>query len=209
MTEATMGAAAQQTTGMSDLPPRKLGVWLFLGSEIVFFSALIFTYILLRITSPNWPTFAQTSEVLNIPVTAVNTFLLILSSVAVVLALEAAHRGSRRGLVGWLTATLILGMTFLSIQAYEYNQLINVEGLTLTKTPIKGTDPCFGTTFFTMTGFHGLHVLGGVLTLVIVLVKARRGLYPKENHLGVELFGLYWHFVDVVWIILFVLAYLM
>jgi cytochrome c oxidase subunit 3/cytochrome o ubiquinol oxidase subunit 3 len=189
------------------LPSRKLAVWLFLGSEIMFFSALIFTYIILRLSSPDWPTFEQTSHVLNIPLTALNTAILIVSSVTVVLALEAAQRGRQRGLVAALFLTLVLGSVFLSIQAYEYTVLIG-EGLTLTTTPIEGTDPFFGTTFFTMTGFHGLHVLGGVLTLLIVLGKAVRGHYTREGHLGVELFGLYWHFVDVVWILLFVLAYL-
>ena len=205
--DAPSTAAAMPLATSTTLPSRKLAVWLFLGSEILFFSALIFTYILLRVHSPNWPVHHQIAEVLDINLTALNTFFLILSSVCVVLALEAVQRGQQKGLVRWLFATLVLGVTFLSIQAFEYNKLFH-EGLSITKSPIKGTDPFFGTTFFTMTGFHGAHVLGGVLTLALVLFKASRGLYTKEAHAGVELFGLYWHFVDVVWIILFTIAYL-
>jgi heme/copper-type cytochrome/quinol oxidase subunit 3 len=191
----------------SDLPSRKLSVWLFLGSEVLFFSALILTYIVLRLTSDDWPSYAEISHTLAINVTAVNTFILILSSVSVVLALHSVENGNRRGLVTWLGVTLVLGTIFLGVQVYEYGQLI-AEGLTITRTPIAGTDPLFATTFYTMTGFHGMHVLGGVLTLLIVLVKAARGLYPTGHHEGVELFGLYWHFVDLVWIILFTIVYL-
>jgi cytochrome c oxidase subunit III len=190
------------------LPSRKLAVWLFLGTEIVFFAALILAYVTIRITSPNWPNLEQVQHTLNIPLTAVNTFILILSSVAVVLALDEIQHGRVAGLVRWLAVTLVLGATFLGVQVYEYNKLIH-EGLTITESPIAGTDPHFGTTFFTMTGFHGLHVLAGVLTLLIVLFKAARGHYSRENHDGVELFGLYWHFVDAVWIVLFTLVYIL
>ena len=207
MSTTRPGAASQVMHDAPRLPSRKLAVWLFLGSEIVFFSALIFAYIVLRITSPDWPTHPEIAEVLNIGLTAINTFILIVSSVSVVLALEAITRGNQRGLRLWLGVTFVLGVIFLSIQAYEYVHLI-ADGLTITKSPIPDTDTMFATTFFTMTGFHGMHVLGGVLTLAIVLVKAMRGLYTREHHEGVELFGLYWHFVDVVWIILFTIAYL-
>jgi heme/copper-type cytochrome/quinol oxidase subunit 3 len=201
------GLETRGRVGNPPLESRKLAVWLFLGSEIVFFAALIFTYVVVRLTSPNWPEHHQIAEVLDIPVTAVNTFILILSSVSVVLALESISGGNKRGLRVWLLVTLALGVTFLSIQAFEYRQLL-ADGLSITRTPIEGTDRLFGTTFFTMTGFHGMHVLGGVLTLAVVLSKALRGLYDQREHLGVELFGLYWHFVDVVWIILFTIVYL-
>jgi len=190
-----------------ELPSRKLAVWLFLGSEVLFFSSLIFTYIAMRVTSPSWPSYEQIAHTLAVNVTAVNTFILIVSSVSVVLALHAIQGGDQRGLVTWLAVTAALGVTFLGVQAYEYGKLIE-EGLTVTRTPIGGTDPLFATTFYAMTGFHGMHVLGGVLMLLIVLVKARRGLYTRDHHEGVELFGLYWHFVDLVWIILFTIVYL-
>jgi heme/copper-type cytochrome/quinol oxidase subunit 3 len=206
MATTTADSAEPRTWGA--LPSRKLAVWLFLGSEVLFFSALIVSYVVLRLTSPNWPAYEQIADVLNVPLTGINTFILIVSSVAVVLALDAIQRGDQRRLVLWLAATLALGVTFLSIQAYEYVELVQHEGFSITETPIEGTDPALGMTFFTMTGFHGMHVLGGVLTLVIVLFKATRGYYTRHAHEGVELFGLYWHFVDVVWIILFTIVYL-
>lgn len=206
----THTAATADSARVPVLPSRKLSVWLFLGSEVVFFSALIITYIVLRLTSPNWPTPAEIQHVLNIPVTAINTFILILSSIAVVLALEAIKHGNQRRLVLWLAVTSILGATFLGIQMYEYRELLS-HGLSLTAVPedaMPGRDKLFATTFFTMTGFHGMHVAAGVLTLLIVLIKAWRGLYTTADHDGVELFGLYWHFVDVVWIFLFTIVYL-
>jgi heme/copper-type cytochrome/quinol oxidase subunit 3 len=202
------GAAATPRTG---LPARKLAVWLFLASEVLFFSALILGSLAIRLTSNSWPTYGQISHVLNVPLTAVNTFLLIVSSVMVVLALHAVEHGDRRRLILFLGATLALGMTFLGIQGYEY-QLLWSEGLTLTSVPQEAmpqADKLFGSTFYAMTGFHGLHVLGGVVTLFVVLLRALRGHYTRSRHEGVELFGLYWHFVDVVWIILFTLVYLL
>lgn len=205
MTSAT---AHPDTAGQ--LPARKLAVWLFLGTEIVFFSALILTYVVLRISSPNWPELEQVQHVLNIPLTAINTFLLIVSSVAVVLALDEIQKGNKAGLLRWLAVTFALGVVFLGIQGYEYSVLLH-EGLTLTKVPeiMAGKDAYFGTTFYTMTGFHGMHVLVGVLTLGIVMLKAWKGHYSRENHEGVENFGLYWHFVDAVWIVLFTIAYIL
>ena len=192
------------------LPARKLSVWLFLGTEIVFFSALILTYVVLRVTSPNWPGLEQVQHVLNIPLTALNTFLLILSSVSVVLALDEIQKGNKAGLLRWLTVTFVLGAVFLGIQGYEYWKLVH-EGLTITKVPkiMSGSDTFFGTTFYTMTGFHGMHVLAGVLTLGIVVAKAWKGHYTRESHEGVENFGLYWHFVDAVWIVLFTIVYIL
>jgi cytochrome c oxidase subunit III len=204
----TSATATQTQAGR--LPSRKLSVWLFLGTEIVFFSALILMYVVLRVTSPNWPGLEQVQEVLNIPLTALNTFILILSSVSVVLALDSIQHGNRRSMVRWLAVTFVLGATFLSVQGFEYFKLFN-EGLTITKVPaaMKGYDTHFGTTFYTMTGFHRMHVLAGLLTLGGVLVKAWRGHYTPENHDGVENFGLYWHFVDAVWIVLFTIAYIL
>ena len=205
MTSTTL---AQAPAGR--LPSRKLSVWLFLGTEIVFFAALILMYVVLRVTSPNWPGLEQVEHVLDIPLTALNTFLLILSSVSVVLALDSIQHGDKRALSRWLLVTLALGITFLGIQAYEYWHLFH-EGLTITKVPkaMSGYDTHFGTTFYTMTGFHGMHVLAGVLTLGIVTLKAWRGHYTQANHEGVENFGLYWHFVDAVWIVLFTIAYIL
>ncbi len=215
-----LGAPASTATG---LPSRKLAVWLFLGSEILFFSALIFTYIVLRMTSPlptaanpnpagMWPTPHEIQHVLNIPLTGLNTFLLIVSSVSVVMALDAIQKGNQKGLVRWLGVTLLLGTVFLSIQGYEYVKL-HEHHLWFDRIPDDldglGRNVLFGTTFFAMTGFHGLHVFAGVIMLLIFFVKARLGLYSADDHEGIELFGLYWHFVDLVWIILFTIVYLL
>lgn len=214
-----MGAPAATATG---LPSRKLAVWLFLGSEILFFSALIFSYIVLRMTSPlptaadpnpvgMWPTPHEIQHILNIPLTALNTFLLIVSSVSVVMALDAVQKGNQKALVRWLGVTLVLGAVFLSIQGYEYFKLHEHQFWfdQLPDTLPAGRSVLMATTFYAMTGFHGMHVFAGVVMLVIFFVKARMGLYTAGDHEGIELFGLYWHFVDLVWIILFTIVYLL
>lgn len=176
---------------------QKTGIWLLLGSEAVFFSALIVTYIVFHgqggAPSPH--------SMLNIPLTAVNTFVLICSSMTMVTALSAIESGSVRGMTGWLVATAVLGTAFLSGQAYEFNRLFH-EGLSLSSN-------LFGSTFFTLTGFHGAHVAAGVIWIVFVLFKARGGKLTQEHHEAVELVGLYWHFVDVVWILIFTIVYLL
>ena len=177
------------------MPPLKFAMWLFLASEIMFFAGLIVTYITIRFNSPGWPV---VSDILNIPLVAANTFILIVSSVAMVLAFEAVEHGNHR-FPYYLLATAVLGLIFLGIQAFEWNELIH-EG-------IRPSTDLFGATFYTLTGFHGLHVAGGVIWILYTTVKAFRGGYA-ENHIGVELAGLYWHFVDVVWIFLFTILYL-
>ena len=174
---------------------QKFLTWLFLASEVMFFTGLIVTYITIRFNSSSWPV---VSEILNVPLVAANTFILIFSSVTMVLAFDAAERGQPRFRY-FLIATIILGIIFLSIQAIEWNELIR-EG-TLPSTSL------FGATFFTLTGFHGAHVTGGVLWILGVTIAAFRGRY-LENTIGIEVVGLYWHFVDLVWIILFTIVYL-
>ena len=195
MTTAAAHAIAVDTP--TGIPHRKLGVWLFLVSEVMFFTSLIGAHIVLRMGNPAWPV---PSTILNIPLTGLNTFLLIVSSVTLVRAFAAAQDGDARGLRLGLVATVLLGSTFLGIQAFEYHKLIH-HGLT-------PASSIFGSCFFTLTGFHGLHVLGGVIWLTIVTIKAFRGVYDDGRHLGVELAGLYWHFVDLVWILLFTIVYL-
>ena len=176
---------------------RKLGIWALLGSEAVFFSALIVTYLVMRGRSVSGPT---PHEALNVPLTAVNTFVLICSSLTMVTALAAIQRGDTRGLRRWLIATALLGVAFLSGQATEFTLLAS-QGLSLSRN-------LFGATFFTLTGFHGAHVLAGVIWIGFVLARAFRGGVTQENHMAVELVGLYWHFVDLVWIIIFTVVYL-
>ncbi len=198
--------AAHATAGTVDRAPergldvytKKVGMWMFLGSEVMFFSALIGTYVVLRFgASESW---AAPGEVLNVPVTAVNTFILICSSVSMVKAFAAAEKGDTRGIRLYLGLTLLLGATFLGVQAYEYRELV-AHGFT----PQSGL---YGATFYTMTGFHGFHVFCGVVCLAWALVEAFRGRWSAENFQGIEVLGLYWHFVDLVWIVLFTIVYL-
>jgi heme/copper-type cytochrome/quinol oxidase subunit 3 len=184
----------------------KLGMWVFLLSEVMFFTSLIGAYIILRFANPD--AFAEPNVVLNVPLTAFNTFILICSSVTMVKAFAAIEEGNQAGLKGWLIATALLGMFFLGVQAYEYYKLGShgfvprVEGYHAEGRPL------YGSTFYTMTGFHGAHVTIGVLCLWFTVLQAFRGRYTVTNHGGVEIMGLYWHFVDLVWIILFTIVYL-
>ncbi len=202
----------------------KLGIWVFLGSEVMFFTALIGSYIILRFANPG--AFAEPGEVLNIGLTAVNTFLLICSSVTMVKAYAAVHDGDQRQLKLYLVATVLIGAAFVGVQIYEYTHLLHEgfgpsgirEGSHLAElatagelslgTPDPATAAIYGSTFFTMTGFHGFHVTMGVICMTFVTIKAFRGKYSATDHRGVEVIGLYWHFVDLVWIILFTIVYL-
>ena len=175
----------------------KLGVWAFLSSETIFFSALIVTYLVLHGKNVSGP---SPHDVLNVPLTAVNTFVLICSSFTMVSALAAIQRGETKKLRLWLIATILLGAAFLGGQVTEFTLLIG-QGLSLSRN-------VFGATFFTLTGFHGAHVLVGLIWIGFVLTKAFKGELNRENHLSVELVGLYWHFVDLVWIIIFTVVYL-
>lgn len=176
----------------------KLGMWVFLGSEVMFFTSLIGSYIILRVAHPE--AWAPPGKVLNVPITAVNTFLLICSSVTMVKAFASAQDGLQRALCRWLVATCVIGATFVGVQAFEYHHLIAKAFV-----PSEGL---YGSTFYTMTGFHGFHVTVGVICLAFVTWKAFRGKYTATDHRGVEVVGLYWHFVDLVWIILFTIVYL-
>jgi cytochrome c oxidase subunit 3/cytochrome o ubiquinol oxidase subunit 3 len=180
---------------------RKIGVWLFLGSEVMFFSALIAAYALTRwgAGSPGKPV-----EIFQeaIPLISLNTFLLICSSLTMALSLAFARRGNPIGLRVSLLLTILLGATFVTIQSVEYNELFH-KGLTM-----NGVPHLFGSPFYLLTGFHGMHVVAGVIWNFFVWLKAMRGGFSRENHLGIELAGLYWHFVDLVWIVLFTIIYL-
>lgn len=184
----------------------KLGMWVFLLSEVMFFSGLIGSYIVLRFASPDqW---AEPNVVLNVPLTGLNTFILICSSVTMVKAFAAVEHGDQAGLKRWLLGTILLGSTFLSIQVYEYIKLVGDGFVPMASRYAAEGGPLYGSTFYTMTGFHGTHVTIGVLCLIFTAIKAFRGKYSKDNYAGVEIMGLYWHFVDLVWIILFTIVYL-
>ncbi|MFQ6012557.1 MAG: heme-copper oxidase subunit III [Thermoplasmata archaeon] len=183
-------------------PTRKAAMWIFLASEIMFFSAIIGGSWAVRATQGEWP---APGEVLNVPLTALNTFILITSSLVMAEALHAIKQGNQTALVRRLLLTLALGITFIAIQGTEYLALI-AEGLTPLSSPVPPT--AYGATFFIQTGFHGAHVTGGIIAMTYVMLKARKGAFTAKNHDTVELMGLYWHFVDVVWIFLFTIVYL-
>jgi heme/copper-type cytochrome/quinol oxidase subunit 3 len=175
----------------------KFAIWLFLATEIMFFSGLIGAYIVLRSASKSWP---DPADRLAVDITAANTFILIMSSWTMVKAVFAAKKGDQGGLVRWLIATILIGSTFVGVQVYEYIELVHHDALP--KVDI------FWSTFYAMTGFHGTHVVVGVIWNTCVLLGALRGKYTAKNNLGVELAGLYWHFVDLVWVLLFTIVYL-
>lgn len=175
----------------------KVGMWIFLVTDALTFGGLLIAYASLRAWSREWP---APASVLNIPLTAFNTFLLICSSVTMVLAIEAAARQDRGRTMRWLAATAGGGALFLLVQAYEYWHLVH-GGLTL-RTGL------FGATFYTLTGFHGFHVLSGVIYLSIMLVGVWRGKFLLPGDQRLEIAGLFWHFVDLIWILIFTFVYL-
>ncbi len=177
--------------------PREGWVWLFLGSEVILFSMIIGTSFGLRLSAADWPVQSQT---LDIPLTALNTFILIISSFTMVKSVDAIQQGKQKVARNFLLATAGLGTLFLSIQVTEYLKLFSHHF-----TPDSGL---FGSTFYIQTGLHGAHVFFGVLLVVFTTLRTHQGGFTPENHAGLELVGLYWHFVDLVWIVLFTLVYL-
>ena len=175
----------------------KFAIWLFLGTEIMFFTGLIGVYIVIRTGAPAWP---DPADRLAVGITAFNTFVLITSSFTVVRGLQCIQQGDKAGLVKWLGLSILGGALFVGIQVYEYFELF-LHG------SVPGKD-LFWSTFYACTGFHGLHVIVGVIWLICVWIGALRGSYTAENHLRLELAGLYWHFVDLVWVLLFTIIYL-
>ena len=175
----------------------KLMMWVFLCSDAMSFAGLLAAYAAVRMGDARWPIPA---DVLDVPLTALNTFILICSSVTMVKALSAIREGNRRGFVLWMLGTIVGGSIFLGIQVYEWTHLVH-EGLTIQTS-------LFGATFYILTGFHGCHVLSGVIYLSCILIKGARGGYTREQNSPVEIVGLYWHFVDLIWILVFTFVYL-
>ncbi len=190
-------AAIETPHTATGLDNRKLGMWAFLGSECLFFGSLISSYLLYRGRSIVGP---YPEDVYDIPYTSVSSFVLLMSSLTMVLALNAIQRGDHRKLRAWLLATALLGITFVGGQVFEFTIFIQ-EGLTIPRN-------LFGTSFFVLTGFHGAHVTVGILMLLTLYGQSLAGRLPTERALRVELVGLYWHFVDVVWIVIFTIVYL-
>jgi len=179
----------------------KLAIWLFLSSEALFFGAFISTYFLYRgrdgeLDNPG----PRPREVFDIAFTSVTSFVLLMSSLTMVLALAAIQRGDHRRLRIWLLATALFGLVFIGGQVFEFTEFYR-HGLQL-KTNL------FGTTFFTLTGLHGAHVTMGIVWLLILWGRSMQGRLPQQQSEAVEIAGLYWHFVDVVWIVIFTAIYL-
>jgi heme/copper-type cytochrome/quinol oxidase subunit 3 len=178
------------------LDTAKLGMWIFLASEVMLFSALIGAFLTIEAASP-----PNANQVFNVPVAAVNTFVLIISSTTVVLGLQSIQDGDKRRLLFFLMATFALGATFLSVQIIEFHNLIVDHGFTPSSSPYAGA-------FFTVTGLHGFHVFCGLVACGWLMAQAARKRFTAEKHSRVEVWGLYWHFVDIVWIVLFTVIYL-
>lgn len=183
------------------IPSKKLGMWLFIVSDALTFSGLLIAYSYLRVGSDVWPTPFHFWP--SIVVATVMTFCLLTSSITMVMAVSAAKAGRVSGVVGWLGATIAGGLAFLLLHANEWRTLIG-EGLRPFENP--WGSPLFGATFFTCTGLHMLHVTIGVIVLAVVAGGFKRGRYPADY---VEITGLYWHFVDLVWMFIFPLIYLL
>jgi cytochrome c oxidase subunit 3 len=178
-----------------------LGMLLFITSEVMFFAGLFAAYFSTRAANKPWPP-EEFSDILNpFSLILVATVILIASSFTCQFAIWAIRKGDRRGFLRNIGVTFILGIVFLLLQAYDYSLLFE-EGMTL------GSGP-FGTTYFTLTGFHGAHVFGGVIMLGVVLYRGMAGQFSARHHDAVEAASLYWHFVDVVWIVLFSILYLL
>lgn len=182
------------STGLSN---NKLAMWMFLGSECLLFGGLISTYMLYRGRHGNGP---GPNQIFDIPLTSVSSFVLLMSSLTMVLAVNSAKRHDDRGTSLWLVATSLLGAVFIGGQVYEFTSFYN-EGLGFTSS-------LFGSSFYTLTGFHGVHVTIGIIMLLSLVGIINRSRIPGDKAEVVELIGLYWHFVDVVWVVIFTLVYL-
>jgi cytochrome c oxidase subunit 3/cytochrome o ubiquinol oxidase subunit 3 len=191
-----VSAAAEHHTS-TGLDNTKMGMWAFLGSECLFFGSLISTYLLYRNESGSGPT---KDDLYDIPYTSVSSFVLLMSSLTMVLALSAIQRRDERGMRAWLLATALLGMVFIGGQIYEFTEFAHA-GLSLSAST-------FGSSFFVLTGFHGAHVTVGILMLMLLVGMSMFGRLGDDAPRKVELIGLYWHFVDIIWIIIFTVVYL-
>jgi len=192
----------------------KVAMWIFIAQDGMAFGGLLLAYGLLRIfAGDNWPAPGmKPTDILGIPLTALATFILICSSVSMVLAVDNAQKAHRKNTVFWLALTILGGLSFLGIQAFEYTHLAH-EGIGLATSTFDGKpiNSLFSTTFFVVTGFHGAHVTAGVIYLICILMGAMKGRYTKGgmSYSHVELVGLFWHFVDLVWILVFTFIYLL
>ena len=196
-----------------DMPWGKLMMWIFLLSDTFIFSIFLTGYMKVRMSATDqWPNpsevFALTlfGEHLPLILIAIMTFILITSSGTMAMAVNFAYKGDRRTTAILMAVTALLGASFVGMQAFEWTKLIVDEGIRPWSNPFGAAQ--FGSTFFMITGFHGMHVTAGVIYLSIVARKVARGDYEKKGYAIVEIAGLYWHFVDLVWVFIFAFFYL-
>jgi cytochrome c oxidase subunit 3 len=201
----------------------KLMMWFFLMSDAFTFGAFLISYGTIRYSSNGWPnpndvfrTFPGVQGEMKIPLAFVSlmTFILIMSSVTMVLAVANGHAGNKKAVAKWLVWTIIGGLAFLSCQAWEWTHL-HGEGAWWGRNPFMNADGTQSSTnftnfFFTITGFHGFHVFSGVIINIIMLIMTLKGSFERKGHyLMIEKAGLYWHFVDLVWVFVFTCFYLL
>jgi heme/copper-type cytochrome/quinol oxidase subunit 3 len=189
-----VSAAAHETT--LGLDHRKLAMWMFLGSEFLFFGAFISTYLLYYGETNGGPGV----ELFDIAFTSVSSFVLLMSSLTMVLAHSAHVEGDMRRMRLWILATALQGAVFIGGQVFEFTKFVK-EGLGLTTSPMSSS-------FFVLTGFHGVHVTVGILLLVSLYALTLTGKVKPDQHLKTEMVGLYWHFVDIIWVLIFTVVYL-
>ena len=202
---ATHGAHAQEERNDPQFGKAsigKLAMWIFLVTDAMSFSGFLLAYAVLRSTQ-NWP---NPAEHLGINLSGFATFILVCSSLSMVLSIDACKHKNRQGMLNWLFATIAGGVVFLGIQVYEYTHLVH-QGMTLSS--FAHGNSLFASTFYIVTGFHGLHVLTGVIYLICEYFMAKRGDYDNGDYNRLEILGLFWHFVDLVWILVFTFIYLL
>lgn len=199
-----MAAHAPAAQHKEQLSNSMLGFILFLASEVMFFGGLFAAYFIARADSAVWPPALSPEQEaagielhLEFALPFISTLVLILSSVTIQMGVWAIQKGDRSGLVRWLFISIVLGLGFLTAQMYDYAQL-----------PFSAGDTIYGTTFYTLTGFHGAHVAGGIIFMMIILARSMGGQFSASRHEAVEACSFYWHFVDVIWIALFTTLYI-
>jgi cytochrome c oxidase subunit 3 len=179
-----------------------LGMLLFIGSEIMFFAGLFAAYFNVRAATAAWPPGRAAEFIDPVLLPIIVTVILVTSSFTMQYAVSSIRRGDRTGMNRALAVTLLLGVVFLILQVYDYYELVDHHSFGI-------NSGIYGTLFYTMTGFHGAHVFGGVVGISVILLRGLQGQFSARHHVAVEAVSAYWHFVDVVWIALFATIYLL
>ncbi len=210
MSTATAAAAPQFDDPAQQRAAAGLGIWIFLATEVLFFGALFGAYAVTRVRYPEG--FEAGSRLTNLGLATLNTALLLTSSLTMTLAVQAAQRGARPALLAWLRWTIALGSAFLAVKAVEYlgdyrEHLVPVLDFVYAG-PERHAVEMFLGLYYLITGVHGLHVLIGIATLAVIAAQARRGAYTPGYYTPVDVTGLYWHLVDVIWLFVYPLLYL-